>query len=338
MSVSLVEILRAGIVDCVHRGDIVVANSNGQILYKAGNADRLTFFRSSQKPFQAIALLETGIAEKYDLDLKEIALITASHSGEKEHIQVLEGMMKKIGINSDSLKCGIQEPFGKEAAMELVQKGEKATKMHCNCSGKHTGFIAASKILGLPVEDYDQPWSTIQQEVDKIISLFTRVKIEDLKKGVDGCGLPVHAVPLKNIAYSYANLCNPEFMLGKYKKSQNYIFSAMTMYPEMIAGKGRFDTALMKRFGDRLISKMGSGGLQCIGFPGKSVGIAIKIDDGSLKALPSITLEVLRKLKLISDDEVQEMKEYWKPDVKNLNGETVGEIRSEFMLNDPSIK
>jgi len=145
-------------------------------------------------------------------------------------------------------------------------------------------------------------------------------------------GATVYGVPLKNMARAYAALSEAEFMEGKYRKSQNYVRSAMTMYPEMIAGEDRLDTALMRNFGEKLLSKMGAEGAYCCGILDKGMGVAIKIEDGSLRAVSPVVIEVLIQLNIINKEKAEVVKEFWKPKVINHRGEEVGAIRPVFKL------
>lgn len=334
MPVKLAEVMRSEMVESVHRGDVVVANSNGEILLQLGDAKRFTFLRSSAKPLQAMAVLQLGIAEKYALDLKEIAIIISSHSGEKEHIGILQQLIEKVGIQENLLECGIHEPINKEAARELLISNQAPSKLHCNCSGKHISLIAASKHLGLPVEGYTKMDHPLQKYIESTISDFGKIDVTKIRKGVDGCGAPVYAIPLENAALAYANICNENFSEGKYRKSQNYVLSAMTMYPKVIAGKGRIDSEIMKRFGDRVVCKIGAEGVYCAGIIGKGIGIAIKIDDGNSRAIGPVFLELLLKLKIITMEEINELKDFWRPLILNNKGENVGEIKASFKIKE----
>lgn len=328
--VKLVEVIRSGMVESIHRGSIAAVDCNGRVLFEMGDIGHRTFFRSSAKPIIAVAAVETGIVEEYKLELNEIAIIASSHSGAREHIEVLKGIMTKIGIEEDVLICGATEPTGKEAARELQTEGGTPTKLHCNCSAKHMGVIAAAKIMGLPVKNYHNPDHVMQKRIVDVISDFTGVNVKEIEIGVDGCGIPVFRLPLKNMALAYANLCNPGFLDGKYLKSQNYVLSAMTMYPEMVAGEGRTDTIMMRNFGDRIVTKVGAEGVYCVGVPGKGVGIALKIDDGNSRAIPPAILETLLRMDIIKPEELDKVKDLWTPPVLNHKGDRVGEIRARF--------
>lgn len=332
MPVKLVEVVRSGVVESIHRGDIVVVNHEGKILYAVGDPDRLTFFRSAGKPIIALALLETGIVEEYKLDLKEMAIIASSHSGDAEHISILKSIIEKVGIDEEVLECGEHAPTGKKANRDLISSGLTPTKLHCDCSAKHIGLIAASKLSEINTKGYSKMEHPVQKRVEKVISEFCGVETGKIVKGIDGCGVPVHAVPLKNIALAYANLCYENFKEGKYRKSQNYIASAMTMYPEMIGGEGRFDTILMRCFGDRLLGKFGAEGVYCIGILGEGVGIAFKVEDGNDRGVGPAVLETLLQMKIIKKDEIDRIKDLWNPAILNNNGEQVGEVRAVFKL------
>lgn len=332
MSEIVVEVLRSEAVESIHRGNIVVVNSNGDVLNSCGEIEYRSFMRSASKPIQAAAVLERGIAERFGLDLSEIAIMISSHSGEKTHIDTLKSIIRKVGIVEDVLQCGKHDPLGVDAARELITKGESPTSLHCNCSGKHLGQIAATIIKGLPLEDYYKLNNSIQPEIRQMIMQYSGVGEAQIQLGQDGCGLPVYFLPLRNMALAYANLCNENFMNGKYVKSQNYVISAMTVHPEMIGGKGRFDTELMKHFGDRLIGKFGDEGVYCVGLIGKGIGIALKIEDGHTRAVSPAILEALRQLGVISGKEMEPLKDFWNPPIKNHRGEVVGEIRAAFRL------
>ncbi len=330
MSVKLVEVIRGEVVESIHRGDIAVVRCDGTVLFKLGSVDHLSFMRSASKPIQAIAVLEYGIVEKYGLELAEVAMFMSSHSGEKVHVDILNQIIRKIGIDINILQCGTHPPLSAGAAKELISKGQTFNRLHCNCSGKHLGQIAAAKAKGLSLEDYYKPGSTIQTEAQDIISQFSSVKAEKIKLGIDGCGIPVYGIPIRNMALAYANLCNKSFMNGRYGLSQNYVIGAMTNYPEMIAGKERLDTALMSHFGDRLIAKFGDEGIYCVGLIGKGIGIALKIEDGHTRAVGPAILETLRQLGVINNEEIAPLKDFLNPFINNHKGDKVGEIKAVF--------
>lgn len=332
MSVKLVEVTRGDIVESIHRGSVAVVNNEGSLIFKLGDVNRLCYMRSASKPIQIIASLEAGIVEKYGLSLAEIALSMSSHSGEKIHIDTLNSILQKTGISADALQCGIHEPLGLDAARKLISDGLTPTSLHCTCSGKHLAQLAAVKAKGLSMADYDKLGGGIQPEILNIISAFSGVKVPQIKLGIDGCGIPVYAIPLRKMAFAYANLCSDSFMNGKYNRYQEYVLKAMAAHPEMIGGKERFDTEVLTHYGDRLICKFGDEGVYCVGLVGKGTGIALKIEDGHTRAVGPAILETLRQIGVVGEAELEPLKDFWKPTVKNHRGEKVGEIKPVFKL------
>ena len=64
-------------------------------------------------------------------------------------------------------------------------------------------MMLLARELGEEVTGYWKRESRTQQEILGIISMMTDVAQEDIKTGVDGCGVPVYAVPFHSIATSY---------------------------------------------------------------------------------------------------------------------------------------
>lgn len=332
MAVKLVEVTRGDLVESIHRGDIAVINNKGEVIFKLGDINHLCYMRSASKPIQIIAALEAGIVEKYGLSMAEVAISMASHSGEKAHLDTMHSMLQKIGLSAEALRCGIHEPLGPEAARQLTAAGLAPSNLHCTCSGKHLAQLAAVKAKGRSVEDYDKLGGGIQPEIMNIISAFSGVRVSGIKLGIDGCGIPVYGLPIKKMALAYANLVSNSFMDGRYSRSQEYVLQAMAAHPEMIGGKGRFDTELLGHCGDRLVAKFGDEGVYCMGLVGRGTGIALKIEDGHTRAVAPVVLELLRQLGVIGDAELEPLKHWWKPPIKNHRGEQVGVIRPVFRL------
>ena len=57
----LADVIRSGFAESQHRGAIVVTGSDGGVLYQAGVVDVPMFPRSSNKPMQALAMVNSGL-------------------------------------------------------------------------------------------------------------------------------------------------------------------------------------------------------------------------------------------------------------------------------------
>lgn len=116
----LIESIRDGLVDEVHSGFVVFADKNGYKDLKGMAGDYPFYMRSCAKPLQASLLTDYGMDEYYQMTEEEIALCSASHAGEKVHTEILQGLLKKIGLDESYLKCGIHEPLSKTRQKELL--------------------------------------------------------------------------------------------------------------------------------------------------------------------------------------------------------------------------
>ena len=68
-------------------------------------------------------------------------------------------------------------------------------KLLHNCSGKHAGMLLACVRAGWDPATYLRASHPLQRRVTRPVQRATG--IEDLAMGVDGCGVPVHGMPLR---------------------------------------------------------------------------------------------------------------------------------------------
>lgn len=313
-------------------GDIVVVTTDERITYYSGSRDKVTYWRSAAKPIQALPVIFSGAAEKYGLTPEEIAIMAASHSGENLHVETVKGILNKIGLDESALKCGVHPPVHKETARNIWMKGGKVSPLHNNCSGKHAGLLTLCQFYGWSIDDYLNQDHPLQRLLLEVISDITGVPESDIELGVDGCGVVVFGLPLKNMAYAYARLANPEYLPSKYRKAARHIVESMTSYPEMVGGSERFNTDLLTVAGDKLVAKSGAEGVFCIGVFG-GPGVAVKIEDGNSRGIPPVVINLLKQLNLLTPEEIAKMRKYHKPAVKNNRKEKVGFIKPVFTLN-----
>lgn len=336
------QLSRGDIVESIHFGSLVVVDTQGKILAQHGNPNLVTYLRSTAKPFQALPFIERGGQVTFDLLPSEVALLCASHSGTDEHVATLLSIQKKTGVRESELLCGIHPPYDDSTALALAQRGEKSTPNRHNCSGKHTAMLAFAHWQGWSTTDYLDPSHPVQQHILTTLSEMCGLSIGDIVLGTDGCSAPNFAIPLHNAAWGYARLCDPSDLPSDRAIGCRTITSAMTSFPEMVAGPGRFDTHLMRTTNGSIVSKGGAEGYQGLGLlpgalgPGSpALGIAFKISDGDLKgrARPAVAIEVLRQLKALSKDELEELADFGpKLPVYNWRKLKVGESEPCFEL------
>ncbi len=341
MSSILAAVSRGDIVESVHYGHIVVADSTGEVLAYTGNPDTVTYMRSSAKPIQALNVIISGAAEKFKLNQKELAILCSSHYGEDMHRDVIHGLLKKFSLPKEALLCGtplsIKPDYQKQQLLErhVLEPGNS------DCSGKHCGFLAVCLTSGHPLENYNAPDHPMQKEILSILSDFTETSPDAVPIGVDGCGVPVHAFKVKSMAQTYARFANPDSLTGKYVKYREgcrLLFDAVNKEPEMLAGTGGFCTEFLRHTNGRFIGKLGAEAVYCIGVKDRNIGIAVKISDGNYRALYPVVMSVLDQMELLSRKEKEALKEFANPPVINDLGNPVGEIMPVFKLKKQADK
>jgi L-asparaginase II len=57
MSVPLVQVVRSGLVESIHLGDVAVCDADGRLIASVGDPDHVAFGRSCMKPVQAAVSL-----------------------------------------------------------------------------------------------------------------------------------------------------------------------------------------------------------------------------------------------------------------------------------------
>lgn len=336
----LVEVKRGSITESRHRGHIVVVDTHGNIIASLGAPENVTYLRSSAKPFQALPLLTSGAAERFDFTDREIALACGSHNGESIHTELAASMLRKIGLSPEALHCGVHEPYGTEAALELRMRGEHPNALHNNCSGKHAGMLAVALHLGAPIDNYESPENPVQKAIADAVSQFSGIEVTDMAVGVDGCAAPAFGVTVKAMALAYARLVSPPPSFDQTTRNAcERIVRVMSAYPELIGGTSeRLDTELMRAVPRRLVSKVGAEGVYTAGIrPNEEwpqgLGLALKIEDGDDKrARPTVVIESLRQLGVLRDESLEAVAKYAFFPVKNRRGDVVGEITASFDL------
>jgi len=348
----LFEVTRGDIVESIHYGSIVVVDSSGTLISSYGDPQAVAFLRSSAKPFQVLPFVEGGGVEYFSLTPRELSIACASHEGSDLHVQIVEGMQKKIGVDERALQCGIHMPGDVNAFKSLIVNNQQPTPNRNNCSGKHTAMLGYAKMRNLPLENYLELHHPIQQDILTAFADMCQISKQEIQLGTDGCSAPNFAIPLYHAALGMARLCDPSQLSVELASACRKITSAMTTYPEMVSAYGEFDEQLMKAGDGKFVCKRGAEGYQIIGLlPGvlrpnaPGIGIALKVSDGdasrtaldlthSTRVRPAVALEILCQLGVLSSEQEQALSPFGpvKP-IKNHRGFITGESRPVFKLS-----
>jgi L-asparaginase II len=322
MTPVAVELWRGGRIESRHRVRAAVVDAAGRTLLALGDLDEPVFPRSAVKPFQALALVESGAVEAFDVSEEELALACASHSGEPKHVALVEAWLARLGLDETALACGPHNPTNAQAAAALARGGGVPHRVHNNCSGKHTGMLAAALQLGAPTFGYEQPEHPVQRHVQAALQQLAGVD-ELPVPGIDGCSLPNHPLPLAALARAAAHLADPSGLEVRRARALDRIAGAMRAHPFMVAGSGRCCTLVMETVPD-LIAKTGAEGVYLGAWRTRGLGIVVKAEDGAGRAAEVAFLALLEHLGALPKAALPSLERFRRPKLRNYAGLEVG--------------
>ncbi len=230
---------RGNLVESIHRVSAAIVRADGTGLARTGEPDLVTFWRSAAKPFQALPIVQDGAADHWGLTTEELALACGSHSSEPEHLRVVDGFLARIGCCEDDLVCGGHPPLSDAIAKDLARRNVTPTARWSNCSGKHAGMLALARYHGWPSRGYEQADHQVQLRILEEVARWTGIEQTRVGIGMDGCGVPSFALPLRAMATAYAR-----FGVSS-DAATTRVREAMILHPFMIGGTGRLCSDLM---------------------------------------------------------------------------------------------
>jgi L-asparaginase II len=244
----------------------------------------------------------------------------ASHNSEPRHIERTRAMLAKAHVTEADLRCGGHAPLSDAVWKEWIRRDFSPTGVCSNCSGKHAGMLAGAQALGAAVIDYHLPGHPLQVRVKRTVAEL--------------CDLPEDGVPLDRLARLFMKMADANAEIETAvdttprSKALARIYRAMTTYPELVAGDGRFCTALMQAFDGDLVGKVGADASYAIGVRATgtrgSLGIAVKVEDGNTAALYAIVTHVLAQLDIGQETQRAKLAAYRNPPMRNTMGIETG--------------
>ncbi len=328
----LATVTRSGRVESWHRGAVAVVHE-GDVLLALGDVAREVFCRSAVKPFQALPLLERGLHRRYGLEAGEIALLAASHDGSDAHVAGVRAILGRAGLAEDLLGCGAHAPFDQAARQAMARAGERAGKVHNNCSGKHTGFLLLARELGQDLATYLDPEGPAQQEVHAAVAAMAGVPMP-VPRGIDGCAAPTFVLPLLALATAFARLANPDGLGSVRRAACTTLLRAAGAAPVLLSGRERLCAHLLAALPCAAFPKNGAEGVYAVALapdparrrcPG-GVGIAIKVADGAERGYQPVVVDLLRHLGAFAGDVPAALADWHRLPVRNTRKERVGEV------------
>ncbi|MEO6206052.1 MAG: asparaginase [Mycobacteriales bacterium] len=300
----LAEVVRSGVVESMHTGSVLAVDGSGATVLVRGEVDQPIFPRSSNKPLQVVALLAAGWQPGDD---EQIALATASHSGEPEHLAVVRRMLAGAGLTEDALRCPPGLPLSEPAAQALLASGDTASSLTMNCSGKHAAMLATCVARGWPTQTYLEVDHPVQQAIARTLAEMAGEPVAHL--AVDGCGAPQHALTLRGLARAFTALV----------RDHPQVTRAMRAHPHLVGGTGRDVTALMERV-PGLVAKDGAEGVYAAALANGSA-VVLKIADGAGRARTPVLVKALQSLEIFGLEDLATVAVLG-------GGRVVGEVRA----------
>jgi L-asparaginase II len=311
-------VVRAGLEESLHVGDVVAVDTDGRILASWGDPTRRLYARSSMKPLQAVVSM--SLARK-DFEDREVAVMCASHNAEPVHLEAVRSLLARGEVSEDDLRCPEMRPWDDETLGEQPER----RRINSDCSGKHAGMLSACRTQGWALETYRDADHPLQERVQATV--LDQTGLEEVHVGVDGCGVPVHGLPLASMAKIYARLTTPD-RWDDLAPFAARAAEAMQAEPYQVAGRGRTDTAVMEAAGDLLV-KGGAEGLMCAALLGRGIGVAVKIGDGSARAAGPALIQTLHLLDALTDEHLETLAPFAMPPVLG-GGRPVGRLEPVF--------
>lgn len=278
----LAHVVRGGFVESVHHGIAVITAPDGSVEHAVGDPSGLVFPRSSSKPVQALAMVRAGL----DTEGALLALGCSSHSGEDFHQQGAREILAGAGLSESDLQNTPDYPLDEVAKIAWVAAGHPKLSIAQNCSGKHASMLATCVRNGWDLTTYRDPAHPLQVAIAQTVAELAGADIGPV--AVDGCGAPIHAIPLSGLARSFGRIA------AATEGAEARIADAIRDFPEYLGGTGRDVTTLIRRV-PGLIAKDGAEAVYAAGLA-DGRGIAVKITDGGSRARTVVLAALLRRL------------------------------------------
>lgn len=329
-SERLVTLTRGGIAESVHFGHVAIWQKSSGLIAAWGQPETQILPRSSCKMIQALPLVESGAADAYGLQSKQLALACASHRGLQAHSQTVMSWLDHLGLSETDLRCGAHNPTDPDAHADLIRSAKSCDQTHNNCSGKHAGFLTLNQKLG-GGKDYVSVDHPVQCEVKLCFEELTDCTSPGF--GIDGCSAPNFITTLAALARAMSEFAAAAQIGSVRGKAMLRLTHAMMEFPEMVSGPGAACTELMRAMAGRAAVKTGAEGVYVAIVPESEIGVAVKIVDGAGRAAEATISAILVSLSVL-DGNARIARQLRHGPLINRRSLPVGEIVVEPSLAD----
>lgn len=321
-----VQVMRGGIMESEHRIKAVIVSSSGEVVESWGDVDTLVYPRSAIKAMQVLSFIERGGVERFGFAQKEIAICCASHNGEPEHVATVQSMLDKLASSESDFECGCHWPMRVEAGYALAGHGQKPNQLHNNCSGKHAGMLGLAKLLDVPSQGYIGIDHPVQQTIADTMADMCEYDYSTAPWSPDGCSAPTWAMPLTHLALAFAKFVHPENLSIERQEACKTLYDAVVTHPFMVAGTERYCTDMMTILEKRVFLKVGAEGVYIAAIPELKLAIALKCEDGAVRAAESVMTALLDHVGITDFVAEEVMQRYRSVTLKNWEKRETGAI------------
>jgi L-asparaginase II len=284
-AVIVAEVVRSGLVESRHHGSVVALGSDGAVAFALGATEQPMFPRSANKPVQAAAMVRLGLPLEGEL----LALAAASHSGERFHQQGTLRILAEFDLDESMLQNTPGWPIDQLAMVDHIRRGGEPTSVAADCSGKHAAMLVTCVVNGWSTDDYLDEGHPLQKSIRTTLGELAGEPVDH--SGVDGCGAPLFGLTLHGLARVFRSMA-----LAEVGSAEHKVVDAIRKHPEWTSGTTRSEARLIKAV-PGLFGKAGAEAVYAVAL-GDGRAVALKIDDGSVRARPRVMAAALRRLGL----------------------------------------
>ncbi len=275
------KIVRSGFVEGHHHGSVVALSPDGRVEWSVGDVASPVLPRSCNKPLQAVAMLEAGLELPPDL----LAVASASHSGEQQHLDGVQRLLERVGLTEGDLQCPVDWPMIDAVRDAALRAGAEPSRLFMNCSGKHAAMLATCVANGWDTTTYLDPTHPLQQQVVETFSRLTGEAVDTI--AVDGCGAPLLSTSLTGLARAFRTLAVAT------EGPERAVAEAIRSHPSLVSGSTRDELTLLRAI-PGAIGKAGAEACYAVALP-DGRAFTLKIDDGGARARPVVMAAALRR-------------------------------------------
>jgi len=324
--VELARVWRGPVIESMHHGVVTVADTGGGLRHAWGDPGWAAPPRSALKPFQAIALVESGAADALGLTDEHIALACASHAAQPFQMALIGDWLGRLGATEDALVCGPALPRAVEDQATAFAHGGPR-RIYNNCSGKHCGFLSIARHMNAGM-DYANPDHPAQRLYRKVLSEFTGLDANRLPYGVDNCGLPAIALPASAMAKAWARFGVGQAVSAERRAAVRRVLNAMVAYPDHLSAADSPLARLIRYCDGNVVAKTGAEGYLAACVRDKALGIVVKVADGdsSGRARMGVLARILGRIGALPTDDAELLVAAVEPAIADSNGQEVGRV------------